>query len=708
MSTAPTCVVRAAVVIAMTSVGIAQVASPPAIRAPHIPVQTQTAIVEPLAPSLTITFQGGDVPENASKVLHILEREKLLEIRTATIPKGKSLCDVYLELMAFPMGCTSQLVRLANDLNGLNYTQRTLRIGDAVEYPDVYFMQRTFTKRFDPKVPEHQKALEDIHKNWSAYILKEDTLPTGLVRVDLKGYELKVPISSPLDAQRAVSELAKARIPNITFTHPDEQKRLLKYHSTPIPPTKYLNDCRARILPAGEQCAYSLLVGLDKLDYTTCTTRCPDVFLVDKPVRRNPALKNAVRNGYGVDPDPAPAVDLCALSDLKDGDHGTHLAAIIGSAGPVCVGVYPNVQLYSWNREAPENETRDDIERVQSNFENNIETVGLPIFVFANSWEFSGKRGQLGERLAAINEPCTYPPCARFRKPLADEIGNNQGALWVVASGQADPTRNEQPVEITADLALGPMNLGDLPNVLVVTACVDCASAEPRLRPAVNYSSSLVHLAAPGDDIPGPAGENRLGIGGGTSQAVAFATGVASAMVAKYPASFVKPEAVKTRLQITSRPVLTGTDATHLATGVIDPAVALKPPSKDYYQPIGGSLTEATIENWCVPQVQLSDPSTLRPLGNPVRVRDIFRIYRVNRDDANGQPQWMFYTKQPWSKRPGEVIRMGPAVFNLPGPRSGQAGSLFKVKGVASGISAGRFLDLLLHDAAGIKVDSCG
>ena len=394
MSAARSRIIGAIVVVGLSRVLAGQMASP--IVRPSLPVAAQTSPIELAVPSLTVRFEGGDVPANASKVLRVLELQNLLETRTATIGKGQSLCDLYRELIGFPMGCTAELVQLANEMNGRNYSKQILRIGEKIEYPDVYFLKTPWTKRFDPKVD--QKALEDFRRNWSRYILSEDKLATGMVKLNLEAYELRVPVLTAVDARRAATELAGAKIPNITVSHPDEQKRLLKYHST-IPPAKYVSDCQARLLQADQQCAYAFLVGLEKLDWAPCSGPCPDVFLVDRPVRRHPSLTTAVLDGFVDDLEPAPADPLCALPPLKDGDHGTHLAAIIGAAGPACVGLFPGVRLHSWNREGPDEITRADIERVQENFENNIATVGLPIFVFASSWEFTGKNGQAGARL---------------------------------------------------------------------------------------------------------------------------------------------------------------------------------------------------------------------------------------------------------------------------------------------------------------------
>lgn len=654
----------------------------------------QTIIRRTDVPALTVRFDGGDIPANATRVLDVLRQLRLLQTKTAYIEKGQTVCQVYLEKTDFPLGCSKDLVVFADQLNRSRVGERRIQIGDRVLYPDVKFARTTFARRFDPKVPGDRQALEDIRLNWTNYITSYETLPSGIVKVNLLRYELQVPIRSPEDAERATRALQDAHIANITFTHPDEQKRVLRYNSI-ISPTKYVSACQAGTLGTGDQCAYSLLVGLDRVDWVRCTSKCPDVFLLDRPVRKHPALVSSVADGWGDDDDPGTTnPSACSLAALKETDHGTHLAGIIGASGPTCVGLYPAARIHSWNREVDAADTSLDIEGVQGRFEHNGATVGLPIFVFASSWQYADRNGQAGVNLDHAED--------RFRHPFAAAI-ETHASLWVVAAGQADRGRKENAVEITDRLALGPMNLGDQRNVVVVTACLDCASERPELRPHANYSNTFVHVAAPGDDMPGIAGERRLGIGGGTSQAAAFVAGIASAMVSRYPDSFSRPEYVKSRLQYTSRPVFEGQDAKRLAAGVIDPAVAMLDPEKDFLVPLVGTTREIEIDKWCSATLELFDPTNGRRLeSGPVYTRDIFRMYRVNRADPGAKPQWIVYTKKPW--KPGEVVRIGPAV--LAGGRPGQPAPLFMEKG-ARGVSPGSFFDLLVHDPVS-KAPGCG
>jgi subtilisin family serine protease len=555
----------------------------------------------------------------------------------------------------------------------------------------VYFTPIVFFKRFDKNTPSDRNDLAELMKKGSPYVLKQESLPGDQVKVSFQGFELKLPMASAETAERATRALETAAIPNVTFTHPDTEKRALKLQSASIDPRKYVQTCLATNQLPPDSCAYSLLGGMTAIDSGNCREggRCADVYLLDKLVFKDPAFAGVVTEGLIEKPGEV-APSGCGLVQLKDASHGTHLAGIIAANGPVCVGLNPAVRLHSWDSEADGAVTTDKIDAAQNQHDSNPDTVALPIFVFASSWKFATKNGQAGQLLDNSND--------RLQKPIASQI-NNGGALWIVAAGQADPTLNEHAVEITPKLALGPMNLGDLRNLLVVSACRNCLDSHPALLDNVNYSRTMVHLAAPGDDMPGPIGGGRLGLGGGTSQATAFVAGIASAMVARYPNSFPLPYMLKARLQYTSRPVLTGNDAQSVATGVLDPSVALLAPGKDYWQPLGsGTLTAATVE-WCSASIQLNDPDTAKRLSdNGIPTGNVMRIYRVNRE-SDAPPQLILYTRN--LDRPGEIQRIGPGVLSNPKPAQG----IFKAGGVP--VSAGKFLDLMVHDPKGLPVVPC-
>ena len=95
--------------------------------------------------------------------------------------------------------------------------------------------------------------------------------------------------------------------------------------------------------------------------------------------------------------------------------------------------------------------------------------------------------------------------------------------------------------------------MGNVENVIVVTAYEDSSTPFPHLRRDSNYSlDGLVHIAGPGGEIPSTISNGKYVATGGTSEAAAFVAGVASAMVSLYPTYYPTAEKVKFRLQITA------------------------------------------------------------------------------------------------------------------------------------------------------------
>jgi hypothetical protein len=138
----------------------------------------------------------------------------------------------------------------------------------------------------------------------------------------------------------------------------------------------------------------------------------------------------------------------------------------------------------------------------------------------------------------------------------------------------------------------------------------------------------------------------------------------------------------------------------HVATGIIDPQLALRPPEADYIQRLGGQLQAFTLTAWCAPWFQLSDPYNLKPIDNGgIVTSTIARMYRINRTSASAA-QWIVYTKD--GNNPGEIKRVGPGII------SGWTSNQPLLKTADGPAVPGTFVDLVLHEPAGPKVASCG
>ncbi|MES2855531.1 MAG: S8 family peptidase [Bdellovibrionota bacterium] len=178
-------------------------------------------------------------------------------------------------------------------------------------------------------------------------------------------------------------------------------------------------------------------------------------------------------------------------SDLSDRHgHGTHIAGIIGANGPSLQGVSPDVSimvLKYFDPEAPN----------QNPLINTIKAIRYAVAMGADVINYSG--GGLTssrEEYEAIRE------------------ANEAGILFVAAAGNEKSNSDRKPY-YPADY--------DLPNVLSITAI----DSDSQVLPSSNWGEVTVDLSAPGKDIFSTLPGKAHGYMTGTSQATAFATGVA-------------------------------------------------------------------------------------------------------------------------------------------------------------------------------------
>ena len=277
----------------------------------------------------------------------------------------------------------------------------------------------------------------------------------------------------------------------------------------------------------------------------------------------------------------------------------------------------------------------------------------LPVFLFASRWSARPCR-QRGDGNAIAMRVCDIKP------------------LWIAAAG-------DEGQEITTAFPYGPMNLGDERNVVNVTACGDCepGSPSPRILTAANWSSSayrMVHVAAPGVDIPSPITTSEYGRASGTSQAAGFVAGVAAAMRNCYPSAYSWPHLVKMRLQATSRPfppVPAGQERPDggLAAGILDAGVALLDPGPDWVKRRHGDWEAIRIRRWVRSDFSVLHPVSRNLVGPGVRPQDVLRLVRFVPENPALSDQWTVYSRVPWDdgrSHQGEVIRTGPGL--LAGP----------------------------------------
>ncbi len=186
-------------------------------------------------------------------------------------------------------------------------------------------------------------------------------------------------------------------------------------------------------------------------------------------------------------------------NDVKDEHgHGTHIAGIIGAEGGNGIGisgVSPKVSLMILKYyDAKGNDV--------NNLVNTVKAIDYAVKMNCNIINYSG--GGIApspEERAAIDR------------------ANHKGILFVAAAG------NERS---NSDLRkYYPADYG-LPNILSVTAI----DRFQNVLPSSNYGEQTVDIAAPGNDIISTLPGGQYGYMTGTSQATAFATGVAALVMA--------------------------------------------------------------------------------------------------------------------------------------------------------------------------------
>jgi thermitase len=197
-------------------------------------------------------------------------------------------------------------------------------------------------------------------------------------------------------------------------------------------------------------------------------------------------------------------------SNLEDNHgHGTHIAGIIGASGRSrLMGVAPDVSLMVLKYFDPKKINQDPLSAT-------VEAIHYAIEMGADVINYSGGG---------------VTPNAKEREAI--ELAASKGILFVAAAGNE---RSNSDIH-----AYYPADYG-LPNILSITAIDD----HSRVLKTSNYGERTVHLAAPGENILSTLPGGKYGELTGTSQATAFATGVAVLLMAarqelRDPASLIE------------------------------------------------------------------------------------------------------------------------------------------------------------------------
>ncbi|MGE4132843.1 MAG: S8 family peptidase [Bdellovibrionales bacterium] len=190
---------------------------------------------------------------------------------------------------------------------------------------------------------------------------------------------------------------------------------------------------------------------------------------------------------------------VTSTSDLQDDHgHGTHIAGIIGAEGGNGIGisgVAPKVSLMVLKY-------YDAKGSEMNNLINTVKAIDYAVKMKANIINYSG-----GGIAPSPSEKA------------AIERAMKKGILFVAAAGN-ERSNSDIKKYYPADYGL--------PNILSVTAI----DKNKNVLPSSNFGEQTVDIAAPGNDIISTLPNGQYGYMTGTSQATAFATGVAALIMA--------------------------------------------------------------------------------------------------------------------------------------------------------------------------------
>jgi hypothetical protein len=622
------------VLLGVAAVAGAVGAAPQALPPPTVPATRPS-------PEAVVRFEGGQVGVNVARVLQALARGGHVATAPVAMARGRNVCQVYGGALGLPGGCTREVVALAQQLNPSLRSVEKLQPGQQVLVPEASLKPYEYSVKLDRRVADDRTQIAQKVASADDLLVRQEARADGTTVLVLRGYELRVPVESDGDLEALARSLAPLRSANVILTTRYQSPRTHKLYSFQDP-NRYFDECRQGQAASGSEAHLGLLLSKAPAQCTpTCQgDACPEVILVDTPVSHHFDLQAAMlpRPSPMALPSPGPR---CRQEALRAEEHGTHLAGIIAAGQNQfgLVGVNPAAQIVDLPRSLGDDE-------VFNYMRDRSDKPGLPVYVFASNWEDGPPLPDDNARIANY----ALALVIKGLRPLVIAAAGNEGQ------------------EINDRWPRGPMNLGDLPNVVVVGACEKCA-ARPTLLRESNRSARKVHLVAPGKSVPSTVGAGDYAVADGTSPATAFVAGVASAMLSCYPRYYGTPDRLKTRLQVTSEPFAAEppgrprADA-GIAAGVLDPALALRDPDRDWVKESGGSHTAQTVRRWLTNEIVVLDPVTPDNVPNsPVRTGDVLRVVQVPGATDDGPRQWVVYKRVPFdgnNDHLGAVIRVGP------------------------------------------------
>jgi hypothetical protein len=656
-----------------------------------IRVESSKVLVEEPDYTFGVRLQGRDVISYAEWLITSLVNMKVLNLVKHTVQAGETVDSIYKQRLDIS-GSFTKLAESLNKSAKPDFDASKLRVGDEVLVPDIKFQTFRWMKTISLSSKEGQQTLAELQSSaWKHLLPRVLPISADTAKVVLLGYQFNLNAGSRERLQAVYQALSGNKSKDIRLSFPSllNEKQVLHSAEEPLAGDDFWNRCCAHLpappLPRGVQGYIGSYVDIPIRESIEAASRCtgnacPQIVLIDKNIKPHPDIAAALIDEQGRFIR-APALlnetdntqTITSDSYVEANDHGTHLAGIIASKDNEfgLVGINPYVKILPVEldvvfKNAANKFAFDDLI-------NDGATGPFRIYVFASEWSTADRQGD----------------------DRAQVIRSDAKPLFIAAAGQKDG--QSRGVSIDKGNTTAPMNLGNEPNVVIVTGCNPCSRKNgqpPRLDAHANYSAGTdkyVHIAAPMQPIPSTLANGAYGTGGGTSQAAALVGGVASLMASGFSYYNNSPLRIKFRLQVTSLPELPLEDARLLATGILDPTKALLDPQRNYLAGNDRVLNEFNPSNWCVSNIDLRSAGSAS--AETIPVKQIYRIYQTQTGE------WViYYSKAPLS---GVVQKAGPGDILSDPDRT----LLFKAGG--EGIKLNDFTDLLFASDNHLKVGQC-
>lgn len=594
---------------------------------------------------LLIRVEGGDVSSVIPLIVRRLNAGGAIQYRAHTVSPGETICSIYKERAKLPGGCTQELTLLATELNpGIEINR--LQPGQTVLYPTVDLESYTFLRSSRQPDKSASVAYERV---WPFLLQNKHESPEE-TEYYLKGYSLQLPFPSKEAANQAVQGVTDLLSRNVQFEVVEKSPNERPFYAS-VTLAQLWNQCAIDHLPRNTEAEVEQLlipggVRMQALSggKALAPSKQAHIALLESQIAPHPELRSVIGSGAPWDPATPLPNPACSDTFFTSSHHGASMAGLIAAAKDDLgiAGVDPLVPIHfvDFSKGKHQKDVASAITQLNKDNPKN-----MLIFAVASDWDF--------EPPYTTDSSGTYlkDPVYRFSSSaLSRMVSNPQRHLWVVAAGQQKPDSPYLP-PLNASIARGPQNLGDNPNVLVVTGCAPCEPSNSSIwKDAVvsDDSRGFVHVAAPSQEIISLSGNGGYARSSGTSLSSALVAGLASKMVWHYPDYYYGvPERLKQRLTLTATPLSDSYQMMQLVGGVVDAERALLDPSTTWLKLRGENYEPIELLHWCSRDIELNDIITdnVLPEGKQ-NFQDVYRIVRHSPLSSTQGAFWVYFERE--------------------------------------------------------------